>query len=305
MVPAMLALGRSNFFLHHGASIWVQANDSIFDMHDRPCDILLFGDSTAMTGLDPAQIARATGLRTCNIAVTNAVLAVLDTAPLNHFLSHNPTPRVLLFQFSPDDLQLEAHTWTRTVYAEGILELLRHGSPADIRSTLLHHPRETLAFSGYVAGFTAWFALRSAWAHLSGSPVEEHRIHIRDGFFTPPLPPITACEPAGHHTNPADRQFPADLIQTLRRRYATPATTVLIDVAPIPSCDENLPAYTAQLQQLTSNQPVGLPIHLFNDQRHYTAAGARLVSAAAARQILATLADAAHPVQAPPATAHP
>jgi hypothetical protein len=34
-IPAFTALGRSNFFLHHGASVWVQSNDAIFDMRNR------------------------------------------------------------------------------------------------------------------------------------------------------------------------------------------------------------------------------------------------------------------------------
>ena len=289
MVPAMLILGRSNFFLHHGASVWVQANDAIFSIHDRSCDVLLFGDSTAMTGLDPVQIGQATGLRTCNIAVTNAVLTVTDTLPLDHFLAHNPAPRVLLLQFSPDGFQPEAHTWTRTIYAEGLLELLRHGSPATVRSTLFHHPRETLAFSGYVAGYTVFHALRSWWTGLTGISLEEDRVSIRNGFFTPPASPISTCAPPQHPTTATDRQFPRAFVQDLRQRYRGRAGAVLVDIAPIPSCDEDLPAFTTQLTGAASNQPTGLPVQLFNDSRHYTAAGAQLVSAAATQQIQSAL----------------
>jgi hypothetical protein len=75
-IPTFIALGKSDFFLHHGASVWVQSNDSVFNMQGRNCDVLVYGDSTAMTGIDPEVVDRATGFHTCNIAVTNAVLAV-------------------------------------------------------------------------------------------------------------------------------------------------------------------------------------------------------------------------------------
>ena len=164
-------------------------------MHDRQCDVLVFGDSTAMTGIDPAQVQAATGLRTCNIAVTNAVLAVVGNLPLDHFLAHNARPRLLLLQFSPEDLEPESHVWTRSIYAEGLLELLRHGSDAEIRQILLEHPRETIAFAGYIAGYSAWYGLRSVWSWITRTSMGERFVVVRNGFFThrrwQPLPHVT------------------------------------------------------------------------------------------------------------------
>ena len=289
-IPAMIALGRSNFFLRHGASVWVQANDSIFAMHDRKCDVLIFGDSTAMTGIDPEQVQAATGLRTCNIAVTNAVLAVTENLPLDHFLAHNARPQVLLVQLSPDDLERESHVWTHTIYAEGLLELFRHSSGAEIRRVLWQHPSETIAFAGYVAGYSAYYGLKSFWAHVTRTPMEEKRIVIRNGFFTPPMAQRTSCEPADHKVDAGDRAFPVSFIKALRGRYRDRAGVVLVNVAPIPACDENLAAYRAQLTGVTSNELRGLPIELFNDERHYTAAGAHVLSAEVSAEI-----KAAHP----------
>src|SRR5690242_12315625 len=85
-IPLCIRLGCSDFFLRHGASVWVRSNDAVFAMHDRDCDVLIFGDSTAMTGIDPDVVERNTGFRTCNIAVTNAVLAVTHNLTLDHFL---------------------------------------------------------------------------------------------------------------------------------------------------------------------------------------------------------------------------
>jgi hypothetical protein len=43
-VPVFIALGCSNFFMHHGASVWVRSNDAVFEMTNRDCDVLIFGD---------------------------------------------------------------------------------------------------------------------------------------------------------------------------------------------------------------------------------------------------------------------
>ncbi|ADW68724.1 hypothetical protein [Granulicella tundricola] len=279
-IPAFIQLGRSNFFLHHGASVWVRSNDAIFDIHDRDCDVLVYGDSTAMTGIDPEVVENHTGFRTCNIAVTNAVLAVTNNLTLNHYLAQNGKPRVLLVQLSPDDFQSENHAWHQTIYAEGLLELLRHGTPQQARDVLLSHPQESIAFAGYAIGFTAWYAIKDAWFHTTHLRPDEDSVTVRNGFFTPPSPARKSCEPAMSliSNDPAQAAFSRNLVADYREGYARNAGVVLVNVAPIPSCDENLAAYSAQLDGVTSNSLLPLPIGLFNDGRHYTARGSEVVS---------------------------
>ena len=60
---------------------------------------------------------------------------------------------------------------------------------------------------------------------------------------------------------------------------------VLVNVAPIPSCDQNLSAFRKQLDGVTSNSLLSLPIGLFNDQRHYTAVGSTIVSRLIAQEL--------------------
>ena len=285
-IPASIALGRSNFFLTHGASVWVRSNDAIFNMHDRDCDVLVFGDSTAMTGIDPALVESHTGLRTCNIAVTNAVLAVTDNLTLQHFLAHNPRPRVLLIQLSPDDFQSSNRAWHNTIYAEGLLELLRHGSPAEVRHVLFHHPQESIAFAGYAAGFSAWYLLKDVWFHTTHLRPEEDTVQVRNGFFTPPSPARTECLPTTENLIPsADPAFSRALVAEYEQGFRDQAGLVLVNVAPIPACDPNLAAYSAQLAGITSNSLLPLPIGLFNDGRHYTARGSQVVSTLIAREL--------------------
>lgn len=285
-VPLFILLGSSDFFLHHGASVWVQANDAVFSIRDRKCDVLIYGDSTAMTGIDPDLVSRYTGLRTCNIAVTNAVLAVTGNLTLDRYLRHNIRPKLLIVQLSPDDFQKENRVWSHTIYAEGLLELLRHGSPEEGRHLLLTHPHEAIAFAGYAAGYSAYYAIKDVWFRATHLRPEEDEIQVRNGFFTPPAPARTSCE--GGNARPADRTggFARTMTREYQNSYGDGNSVVLVDVAPIPSCDENLAAYTHELQGVTSNRLQGLPIGLFNDERHYTAFGSHVVSALVAQQVL-------------------
>jgi hypothetical protein len=284
-IPAFIALGRSNFFLHHGASVWVQSNDAIFNMRNRSCDVLVFGDSTAMTGIDPDVVERDTGFHTCNIAVTNAVLAVTGNLTLDYFLQHNERPKVLIVQLSPDDFQPENRLWHHTIYAEGLLEQLRHGSSADSRRILLSHPHEAISFAGYAAGFSAYYAIKDVWFRATHLRPEEDQVQVRNGFFTPPSPARTYCDPADKVQSGTNGTFARSISSSFRSSYATGGSVVLVDVAPIPSCDGNLATFARQLKGITSNTLQPLPIGLFNDGRHYTATGSRIVSTLIARQV--------------------
>lgn len=292
-VPAFVELGRSDFFLHHGASVWVRANDAIFQMHGRTCNVLVFGDSTAMTGINPEIIRGDTGLSTCNIAVTNSVLAVTGNLTLDRFLARNPRPRALLIQLSPESFTLNHQPWEETVYPEGLLEMLRWGDPDATRVLLWTHPRETLAFAGYTAGYTAFYFIKHAWEHLTHTLAPEDAVVIRNGFFTAPLPPRSSCEAVPQSAAATSRSAASAFVADLRRRYQPQADTVFINVAPIPACDPDLIALQNHLRGLTSNTLDALPISLFNDERHYTAAGSTQLSHQLANQLQTALPPAA------------
>ena len=283
--PFFILLGSSDFFLHHGASVWVQSNDATFGMRNRHCDVLIFGDSTAMTGIDPALVDRYTGLNTCNIAVTNAVLAVTGNLTLNSFLQRNARPKFLVVQLSPDDFQQGNRVWSHTIYAEGLLELLRHGSAEEGRRLLLTHPHEAIAFAGYAAGYTAYFGLKEIWFRATHLRPEEDEVQVRNCFFTNPTPARTDCELTTAMPADASSAFAQSVTRDYQTAYGDRGSVVLVDVAPIPSCDENLAAYSRELRGVTNNKLQGLPIGFFNDSRHYTAFGSSVVSALVAHQV--------------------
>jgi hypothetical protein len=286
-IPAFIRLGYSDFFMRHGASVWVQSNDAVFAMRDRDCDVLVFGDSTAMTGIDPDVVQRDTGLKTCNISVTNSVLAVTHNLTLDSYLANNPGPRVLLVQLSPDGFQPESNGWEQTVYPEGMLELLRHGSSSKSRHELFTHPREAIAFAGYAAGFTVYGLAKEVWFEATDRRAEENSVTVHNGFFTPPSPASTSCDLGATFSNPkAGGSFPSRVVHQFQANYASRSTVVLVNVAPIPACDQNLADFTSELNGVTSNSVMPLPVGLFNDSRHYTAVGSAVVSRLVAQELL-------------------
>ena len=224
--------------------------------------------------------------KTCNIAVTNAVLAVTHNLTLNRYLANNGKPRVLLVQLSPDGFQPESDAWNETVYPEGLLELLRHGDPAESRRVLLRHPQQAIAFAGYAAGFTVYSGIKAVWFHLTNRRPEEDTIAIHNGFFTPPSPPSKSCEPGATFSNPrAGGTYPRAVVGEYEKGYADRSGIVLVNVAPIPSCDQNLAAFSSELNGVTSNSLLPLPVGLFNDPRHYTAVGSAVVSRLVAQEL--------------------
>jgi hypothetical protein len=300
-IPALIRLGSSDFFLHHGASVWVQANDKVFDMSGRDCDVVVYGDSTAMTGIDPDLVEEQTGLKTCNIAVTNAVLAVTGNLTLDHFLAHNHRPKILLVQLAPDGFQPGSAVWHQTIYAEGLLEMLRHARPGEARRTLLSHPSEAVSFAGYAAGYTAWYGIKAAWFRTTGHRPEEDKVTVRNGFFTPPTPARTSCEPVqlvADSGNREDGAFSRTVVANFRGTYAGRAGVVLVNVAPIPDCDANAVVYHEELSGVTSNSFQTLPVQDFNNCCHYTQRGSQIVSSLVAEE-LRTAAGIALPPDAP------
>ena len=75
---------------------------------------------------------------------------------------------------------------------------------------------------------------------------------------------VLACRIFGHpERGPADRLF-ALAVEGYKSGYANRAGLVLVNVAPIPECDQNFAAYASALRGVTSNTLLPLPIGLFN-----------------------------------------
>ncbi|MGA2564133.1 MAG: hypothetical protein ABSF96_11280, partial [Steroidobacteraceae bacterium] len=60
--------------------------DYAFSLKHVDCEVVIFGDSTAVTGVDPLTVHGVTNLKTCNIGQSRSALEILGTLALDTYL---------------------------------------------------------------------------------------------------------------------------------------------------------------------------------------------------------------------------
>ena len=181
-------------------------------LHDRNCQVLIYGDSGAMVGLDPAILLQRTGLSACNIAEFEGMTLVNQTLPLDIFLAHNPAPRYLIFLYAPSNLTI-SRSWSDIGTFEAISFRLQQKPGLSTAWLLITHPSDTMK---WVEG-----GLRLALTRTKAKPFPSSAAHLRerdDGQLkVPTAHTLTACDPRVF-TNLPDRAW----LNRLRSQYTTP-----------------------------------------------------------------------------------
>jgi len=287
-------LARTQWFLHHNNNPSFRAVGYGAQLRHADCEIVVFGDSTAIVGVDPQIVQRATGMKACNVSEIYPVILTAGFEPLDRYLGQNRTPRYLVVMLHARHF-IESKAWNiEPEVLEGIEYLLRF----DVRHSVAasrSHARYFLGFAQWAiravvedAGHRAWEALTR---YAGNPPLPEPEDPLgerqrRNGVLTVyHRPPETRCG-EGNKTEPPVGD-PA-WIAGLRRKYSTNGTTVLVNVSPIADCEELAGAYERAVEGLHDNRLERLPVGMFNDQElHLTQEGAARVSGELAEQILA------------------
>ena len=280
-LSAFLVTG-SQYFRRYADPQWIRSSDRIYTAHDVPCEVIVYGDSTAITGVDPATVQRLTGLRTCNVAQTKGAIVVLGTSGLDIFLSHNPRPRYLVLQFSGADFY-KSKSWDDSIaFIEGVIPMLRYYPRREFVTAVLRRPELILGVMhyAYVTGPVNWWLNRRHYSNWNPDTP------LVDVHFVRPEAPIVDCAEAVD-IDPIFHTPETAFIQHLRAKYAAAADHVLIDVAPLSSCDPRFGYIAGHLHGI-SNTLERYPSYDYNQgYTHYTAAGAQRLSATLAAQIKA------------------
>jgi hypothetical protein len=282
-----LVIARTQWFLQHVIPLYARSLDAEYNIRGRNCDVLLFGDSTALTGLDARVISRESGLKACSIAQTKGSTGVLGFQFLSRYLAVNPAPKYIVILMAPEDFY--HHTeWGDVAYLEGLNQMVRHWPWWYTAKELITHPDFAFGYGAWVYEASSKEVFPSLGMGLKAVPDYTDPAK-NEGHMTLPQPAETSCLQLDPHLRFPER-FAADrnYIDGLRREYSKPGTTFLIDVSPIPDCDPNFEYYRAQTAGLADNTLERLPIGDYNDlDRHFTAAGSDTVSSAVAKQIVA------------------
>lgn len=251
------------------------------------CDIVLWGDSSALTGLNPRVFERITGLTACNISEGTTIQSVVGSDDaLRYYLDHNKAPRFLLSMWTPSDFHPDRPRGFAS-YPEGMTYVAQFEN----------HPR----MWWMMARKLRWLPKQSAWALTSVADDELTRLEgkqknfdaqrYRDerlGWFPYPEPPETHCVRGA--MKPGEIIRWADSVAAFRKKYSTPQTTVIVNLSADPDCDPSYDEYASTLQGLYDNKFERLPIGLYNNgDVHYTPEGAEYISSQAAKQIVALM----------------
>ena len=270
----------SRWFALHSGNTYVANLGYGATLFDRDCQVLIYGDSSAMVGLDPAVIRQQTGLTTCNIAEFEGMTLIGHTSLVDTFLEHNPRPRFVVFLYTPEDLSIP-NDWSSANVGtfEAVTFQLQHARNAQTMLELALHPGVTLGW--------AELGLRMALQHVGSQPVSFATAHLResnDGQLPIMGGGLAKCDSIPHNRLPD-----AAWISNLRRRYGVDGMRVIVDATPTVACDPSLGFFQQHLKGLIDDTPyLPIPIALYsNDGRlHANEQGSRALSTMVADQIL-------------------
>ncbi len=272
IIPALFLVSsipivRSKSFPVESGDPFLLNPDYAFSLKHVDCEVVIYGDSTALTGLDPTVVSRATGLKTCNIAQAQSIVEILGMLALNTYLTNNAPPKYVVMQFAPETLSRERNTM---FWPEGLTLLLRKKSLLDALPTFVRHPVQAYHFS-------IW-AIKAKFASLIKPPPDfgsmETIFRSRGGLLILPKPAETHCVNDIAYAPPA-----VAWVRMLKEKYAKNGTQVLINVSPLPNCSPIASPVAAGTQHVTDNSLSLYPIGLFCDlDRHLTLEGAERAS---------------------------
>lgn len=280
-----LAIVPTHWFAMRSGNAYLANLGYGLTLTNTSCQVLITGDSTALVGVDPAVITKATGLTACNIAEFEGMTLVTGNAVLDHFLAHNPRPLYIVFMYCPEYLTVKKN-WEDVSAFEAISYRLEHERTLDTVKVLALHPGETFKWAEQGLRFTAQ-RLRSR-----PLPPEAARLRVPTGGQLPMTTEkaLTTC-----NAKPVNILIDRDWMAGLRSRYAVSGTSVLIDATPVPTCEPGLP----QMQQTLAGQVDNLPLptlpigdYVTGGRLHAGPAGALVISKMIAAQILARTATA-------------
>jgi hypothetical protein len=281
LIPALfltssIPIVRSQSFPVESGDPFLLNPDYAFSLKHVDCQVVIYGDSTALTGLDPTVVTRATGFKTCNIAQAQSIVQILGMLALDTYLQNNVPPKYIVMQFAPETLSRGRSDF---FWAEGLTLLLRKKSLIEALPTFIRHPVQAYRFS-------VW-AIKAKVASFINPPIDfsstEAIFRSRGGLITLPKPAQTRCLNDIAYAQPT-----ADWVHSLKEKYANNGTRVVINVSPLPTCSPIAALVSAGTRNVTDNSPSLYPIGLFCDiDRHLTLEGAERASLELAQQLVA------------------
>jgi hypothetical protein len=259
-----------------GGDPWLMGMGYGGTLHHADCQLVVYGDSTAMIGVDSERIRQRTGLKTCNIAENEGSIILNGTMVLDQYLSQNARPRYILFLFAPEDLDPFSPKQKHGLF-EAITYRLRQPHKLASLWLILHRPEDI--FTWLSAG------MDSMLRHIRGRHLTVEEMSTRErhgGRLTMLDAPLTSCT-----EDPFEIPPNLPWLGGLRDKYRSAGTTVLVDAMPLPVCDPSLAYYKERLPTVVDNPGLTFPVSAYiYGGRHASTEGIALLSDTLSKQIL-------------------
>jgi hypothetical protein len=246
-------------------------------LHGADCAVVIYGDSSAMVGVNPKIIQARTGLSACNIAEFEGMTILNGTMVLDRYLAQNKRPRYLIFLYTPEDYDPGSQRRTVGMF-EATTWRMRQGNKLAGVVALMRYPDE---FFGWTEQGLRLAVERSRTPEASAA-VQNFRT-ARDGQLPLEGPVMTQCESIVRPKSVPDVAW----MDGLKTQYGVDGTTVLLDATPLPPCDPKLAYFREHLAGLVDSGVQVFPLSAFTSEGrlHANATGSAMLSNMIAGQI--------------------
>ena len=217
---------NSTWFANNAFFNFVPVRDYPYEVTGMDADVVIFGDSSALAGVDPLLMQSQLGVSVVNLSPIMQSLYVLRDAPLAAYLRHNKPPRLIVIYVVPWNTGMPEGDG----YTDGLIMTMRHDNAAHAIGRTLRHPVQMLNADIFLVNLIL--------GHLRDpQTLEGHEAAWRNhGFF--PYPPDRPHLSAGCILHPG-LSLASDFgawPQFLVKRYQTAQTRVALYLAPTPDC---------------------------------------------------------------------
>lgn len=207
---------------------FVPVRDYPYEVTGVDADVVIFGDSSALVGVDPLLMQSELGVSVVNLSPLLQSLIVLRDTPLAAYLQHNKPPKLIVIYVVPWNTGMPQGDG----FTDGLITTIRHDTATHALARALRHPVDTLNADIFLGNLIL--------GHLRGPRTMEAREAAwrNQGFF--PLPAGRPHMNAGCSLD-ADARLPGDFgawPQFLVKRYQTATTRVVLYLAPVPNCQD-------------------------------------------------------------------
>ena len=268
LLPFFVA--RSEFFTQVSRRMFWHAMEFHDNMAGQNCGIVVFGDSTGLTGVDPAIVQSHTGMKTCVLSLPYMALSTTGNRVLDDYLAHNQQPKLIVFVEHARHLRRPALDEDPGV-VDGWLLADKLLPPASAARFFAIHPRFSMIF---VESFWQQIFTLSPKQSVDISRHAYRRdmqiLSEHNGFY--PMDPLETTERICAEPMNGSYYDPS-FLETLNR-YQNASTRILLYASPVRDCDANLASYRHIASLLHIAPPVPYPASDFSDAWHLDEQGA-------------------------------